>query len=254
MDPATFTLARRRGSRTALVVALARDAGPAGVVRCWPGRGWWPRPRRRRRRRSSTTSPTRCSSSTWRRTRPRGYVDLRLRHAALGYLPPGLDGAPDPDVPMEAPTSRGSPSRGPRGAEDRRTVDMTIRLDEQGAGVAVATEELAGWPALEWAELVDRSAATGRGCARTSSSAGWGYSSRVRGYASWRWICRATGPAGGGPRACATRSSARRAARSPSAAAAEVGGGRPGDAHRADLLPVAAGSPVRGRAAAGRRR
>ena len=33
---------------------------------------------------------------------------------------------------------------------------MTIRLDEQGGGVAVATEELAGWPALEWAELVER--------------------------------------------------------------------------------------------------
>ena len=33
---------------------------------------------------------------------------------------------------------------------------MTIRLDERGGGSAVATEELAGWPALEWAELVDR--------------------------------------------------------------------------------------------------
>jgi hypothetical protein len=33
---------------------------------------------------------------------------------------------------------------------------MTIRLDEQGGGVAVATEELAGWPALEWAELLER--------------------------------------------------------------------------------------------------
>jgi hypothetical protein len=35
-------------------------------------------------------------------------------------------------------------------------VDVTIRLDEQGGGIAVATEELTGWPALEWAELVDR--------------------------------------------------------------------------------------------------
>ncbi len=32
---------------------------------------------------------------------------------------------------------------------------MTIRLDERGGGSAVATEELAGWPALEWADLVD---------------------------------------------------------------------------------------------------
>jgi hypothetical protein len=35
-------------------------------------------------------------------------------------------------------------------------VDVTIRLDEQGGGVAVATEELTGWPALEWAELLEK--------------------------------------------------------------------------------------------------
>ena len=33
---------------------------------------------------------------------------------------------------------------------------MTIRLDEDGGGTALATEELTGWPALEWAELMDR--------------------------------------------------------------------------------------------------
>ncbi|MDB4980446.1 MAG: hypothetical protein JWM82_1198, partial [Myxococcales bacterium] len=42
------------------------------------------------------------------------------------------------------------------GAVDHRSVDVSIRLDEQGGGVATATEELTGWPALEWAELVDR--------------------------------------------------------------------------------------------------
>ena len=41
-------------------------------------------------------------------------------------------------------------------AHDSRVVDMTIRIDEQGGGVAVATEQLAGWPALEWAELLER--------------------------------------------------------------------------------------------------
>src|SRR4029079_7892578 len=63
----------------------------------------------------------------------------------------GLDGArilrvPDGGFAFARETS----------AEDRRTVDMTIRLDEQARGVAVATEERAGWPALEWAELVER--------------------------------------------------------------------------------------------------
>src|SRR4029079_9441836 len=79
------------------------------------------------------------------------YADLRLRHAAFGYVPPGLDGArmlaiPDGQFGLARKIA----------AHDRRTVDMTIRLDEQGGGVAVATEELAGWPALEWAELVER--------------------------------------------------------------------------------------------------
>jgi hypothetical protein len=79
------------------------------------------------------------------------WADLRLRHAALGYLPPGLDGARALSLPDGAflPV-RSSASR------DHRIVDMTIRLDEQGGGVAVATEELAGWPALEWAERVDQ--------------------------------------------------------------------------------------------------
>jgi hypothetical protein len=79
------------------------------------------------------------------------YVDLRLKHAALGYLPPGLDGAKI----LALPDGRFGFARS-SGTEDRRTVDMTIRLDDQGGGIAVATEELAGWPALEWAELVDR--------------------------------------------------------------------------------------------------
>jgi hypothetical protein len=79
------------------------------------------------------------------------YADLRLRHAAFGYVPPGLDGART--LSLEAGSFGVARSSA---GEDRRTIDMTIRLDERGAGSAVATEELAGWPALEWAELVDR--------------------------------------------------------------------------------------------------
>jgi hypothetical protein len=78
------------------------------------------------------------------------YADLRLRHAPFGYVPPGLDGARTLSL---ADGSFGlARSRG----DDHRNIDMTIRLDERGSGVAVATEELAGWPALEWAELLDR--------------------------------------------------------------------------------------------------
>jgi hypothetical protein len=33
---------------------------------------------------------------------------------------------------------------------------MTIRLDEEGGAQVTAAEELTGWPALEWSELIDR--------------------------------------------------------------------------------------------------
>ena len=141
----------------------------------------------------------------------RRFVDLRLRHAAFGYLPPGLDGARTLEIGPRragAASKRGAVrDRAQRGAEDRRTVDMTIRLDEQGGGAAVATEELAGWPALEWAELCDRFGAD---------------HARLRQDFEQRWLgvqfpgARLRDPRGGsaarrgrggrGPRACDTRS------------------------------------------------
>jgi hypothetical protein len=79
------------------------------------------------------------------------FIDPRLRHAAFGYLPPSLDGART----LELPDARFGLARS-TGTADHRSVDVTIRLDEQGGGAAVATEELTGWPALEWAELVEK--------------------------------------------------------------------------------------------------
>ena len=153
MDPASFTLARGRGSRTALALALANELGIAA------------RPVLVRSRlvadAAAPTPPQELDDFAdaileidigLSANKPHlVYVDLRLRHAAFGYIPPGLDGArmlriPDGDFGFTRKI----------GTADRRTVDMTIRLDEQGGGVAVATEELAGWPALEWAELVER--------------------------------------------------------------------------------------------------
>ncbi|HEX4404255.1 MAG TPA: hypothetical protein VH560_05470, partial [Polyangia bacterium] len=79
------------------------------------------------------------------------YVDPRLRHAAFGYLPPSLDGARTLALADGLfGVARSS------GTTDHRQVDVTIRLDDQGGGAAVATEELTGWPALEWADLVDK--------------------------------------------------------------------------------------------------
>jgi tetratricopeptide (TPR) repeat protein len=151
-DPASFALARGRGSRAAVTLALARELGIAA------------RPVLARSRlvadASSPMPPQELDDFADALVEldvgtpgAPAFVcaDVRLRHAAFGYLPPGLDGARTLRIP-----DGGSGFARKSASEDRRTVDMTIRLDEQGGGVAVATEELAGWPALEWAELVER--------------------------------------------------------------------------------------------------
>jgi tetratricopeptide (TPR) repeat protein len=151
-DPASFALARGRGSRTALALALAHELGiPARAVLA------------RSRLTADATAPTPPQElddfadalvelDVGALDAPElVHVDLRLRHAAFGYVPPGLDGART----LGIPDGRFGFAR-KVAAPDHRTVDMTIRLDEQGGGVAVATEDLAGWPALEWAELVER--------------------------------------------------------------------------------------------------
>jgi tetratricopeptide (TPR) repeat protein len=151
-EPASFTLARGRGSRVALTLALARELGVPARAALARSRliadATAPSPPEELEDFSDTLveldlgSPARPSPID---------VDLRLRHAAFGYLPPGLDGARTLSLPEGLFGLAHSTA-----SADRRTIDMTIRLDERGGGVAVATEDLAGWPALEWAELVDR--------------------------------------------------------------------------------------------------
>jgi cellulose synthase operon protein C len=151
-EPASTTLARGRGSRVALALSLAAELGvPARAVLA------------RSRLVADAAAPappeeledfsdTLVAFDVGTPDRPLPiYADLRLRHAAFGYVPPGLDGART----LSLPDGAFSVARSTAPA-DRRTIDMTIRLDERGGGVAVATEDLAGWPALEWAELLDR--------------------------------------------------------------------------------------------------
>jgi hypothetical protein len=151
-EPASFTLAHGRGSRLALCLALARELGlPARPVLA----------RSRLLAEATASTPVQeiddfadalleIDVGTPGKPSP-VWADLRLRHAALGYLPPGLDGA----RALSLPDGGFLPVRSSAG-RDHRVVDMTIRLDEHGGGVAVATEELAGWPALEWAARVDQ--------------------------------------------------------------------------------------------------
>jgi cellulose synthase operon protein C len=147
-EPAGFTLARGRGSRVALTLALCAELGlPAQAVLA-----------------RSLLVADRVAPTPPQELDDFGdtlveldlgakptYSDLRLRHAAFGYVPPGLDGART----LSLRDGSFGVAQSSAGA-DRRTIDMTIRLDERGGGSAVATEELAGWPALEWADLVDR--------------------------------------------------------------------------------------------------
>jgi len=147
-EPAGYTLARGRGSRVTLTLALAAELGlPAEVVlarsRLVADAGAATPPQE-----LDDFADTLVAFDLAPKT---VYADLRLRHAAFGYVPPGLDGARTLSL-RDGSFGLARSSAG----EDRRTIDMTIRLDERGGGSAVATEELAGWPALEWADLVDR--------------------------------------------------------------------------------------------------
>jgi hypothetical protein len=147
-DPASATLARGRGNRLALVLALARQLDVPAV------------PELVRSRLVADADGVLAPQEVddFGDTVVRfdvgplpAYADLRLRHASFGYLPPSLDGAKTLSIDgghFGVAHGGGSP--------DQRTVDMTIRLDEKGGGKALATEELTGWPALEWAELMDR--------------------------------------------------------------------------------------------------
>jgi tetratricopeptide (TPR) repeat protein len=152
--PAGVTLARGRGSRVALALALAAELDvPARPVLA------------RSRLLADATAPTPpqelddfgdtllemdVGPGAAAAAHAPMFVDLRLRHAPFGYVPPGLDGART----LALDSGRFGVARS--ATADRRTIDMTIRVDDRGAGMAVATEDLAGWPALEWAELMDR--------------------------------------------------------------------------------------------------
>jgi tetratricopeptide (TPR) repeat protein len=146
-DGAAQTLARGSGNRLALVLALLRELGvPARPVLA----------RSRLLAEAAALTPVEelddFSDSIIEIDVGGGhgpvYVDPRLRHAAFGYLPPSLDGART----LSLADGRFGVARS-TGTADHRSVDVTIRLDDQGGGAAVATEELTGWPALEWAEL-----------------------------------------------------------------------------------------------------
>jgi len=81
---------------------------------------------------------------------PPAYVDPRLKHAPFRYLSPGMDGG----RVLELATASFQVAH--TGVADGRDVDLTVRLADDGQATGQVVETVRGWPALEWAEVVDR--------------------------------------------------------------------------------------------------
>jgi hypothetical protein len=150
-EAATSTLARGRGNREGLALALAREAGvPAELILVRP----------------LTVAPAAApvvaqevgefSEVLVRFGRPGDpasrLVDLRLRRAPVGYLAPSLDGA----LGVAAASGARGPVRGT--VRDARAVEIDLDLDLDGRAHGRARERLSGGPALEWRELVEQTA------------------------------------------------------------------------------------------------
>jgi hypothetical protein len=145
-EPATTTLARNRGNRAGLIVALARSLNvPADLVMA----------------RSLLFAEANAPLSTpelddfhdllVRFRLPGGdrFVDPRLRRAPFAYLLPGLDGAPA----VVLGTSRTVTVTA--GVKDSRAVSLRAHLSSDGGATVAVTEQLTGWPAVEWTEMLD---------------------------------------------------------------------------------------------------
>jgi hypothetical protein len=147
-EPATVSLGRGQGNRAAVVVALARALGIEGEL-------MFVRPLNRAPAvaRLAVQALDDFSEVLVRLPGLDGatrFFDPHTRRAPFGYLPPGLAGAPGFVVGDDALViARGV-------VPDGRHVLMKIRLATDGSAAVSVTEELVGWPALEWNEVVER--------------------------------------------------------------------------------------------------
>ena len=145
-EPATATLAHGRGNRAGLVVALARALGvPADLVLA------------RSLLIAAADAPiTPCELDDFRDVLVRfplpggdRFVDPQLRRAPFAYLHAGDDGAPAVVVGSSAVV------KGVSAVADMRKVALRARLASDGSAEVVVTEDLLGWPAVEWNEMLE---------------------------------------------------------------------------------------------------
>ncbi len=149
-EPASYALARGRGNRMAVALALSRALGlEAEAVLVRPLTT------------ESVNEPIvpqelMAFSETllhFPQVRPAGrgpgtFVDLRWRQAPFGYVPSELDGARALRMPA------GEPLVSTSLIADRRQVEMRIAVAPDGSATIWAKEKLVGGPAVEWAEAL----------------------------------------------------------------------------------------------------
>jgi hypothetical protein len=145
-ESATGTLARGRGNRAALIVALVRAVGvDASLVLARP-LGTAPAEAPPVVQELDDFSDVLVRFPDLGDGAGAAYLDPRYEHAALGYLPPGLDGA----ALLVPETGQIELAHG-RGAGDERRVSVALQVDGTGQASGTVVEQLRGWPAIEWA-------------------------------------------------------------------------------------------------------
>jgi hypothetical protein len=144
---ATMTLARHRGNRAWLMLALARGLGiDADLVLA------------RSLLKAEADAPTTAAEQDdFRELLVRfpgatgdRFVDPQIRRAPFDYVLPGFDGAPAVVAGTRRVVSVSS------GVKDSRSVTLRARLELDGGAKVAVTEQLTGWPSVEWTELLDR--------------------------------------------------------------------------------------------------
>ena len=144
---ATMTLARHKGNRAWLILALARSLGvDADLVLA-----------RSLLKTDAQATITAAEQDDFREmlvrfpsARGDHFVDPQIRRAPFDYLLPGFDGAPAVVVGSNQTVTVKS------GVKDSRSVTLRARLESDGGAKVAVTEQLTGWPSVEWTELLDR--------------------------------------------------------------------------------------------------
>jgi hypothetical protein len=144
---ATMTLARHRGHRAWLILALARSLGvDADVVLA-----------RSLLKAEADVPASAAEQDDFRELLVRfpsaagdRFVDPQIRRAPFDYLLPGFDGAPAVVAGTQKRVTAVS------GVKDSRSVTLRARLESDGGAKVAVTEQLSGWPSVEWTELLDR--------------------------------------------------------------------------------------------------